>query len=141
MMLRKDYIMRMLEEFVRVLARIVLLKETKQYVDAKQELDNLSMLVSGFDLNHIKSLGADGVRYVLSLNKESEVEKVYCTARILKEDAMILEAEGNREESLKSYKLSMELFELVSDKEFDEKPEALKEIEFLKEKIKNNITG
>lgn len=135
-MLRKDYIMRMLEEFVRVLARIVLLKETKHYVDAKQELDSLSMLITGFGLKQVKSLGAEGVKYVLSLNKESEIEKIYCTARILKEDAMILELEGKTEESLKSFKLSLELFELVSDKEFDEKPDALKEIEFLKEKIK-----
>jgi hypothetical protein len=137
-MLRKDYIMRMLEDFIRVMARVVLKKETKNYTDAKLELDSLSQLVSGFGLEHLKSLGADGICYVYGLNKESELEKIYCSARILKEEAMILEEEGKTEESLKSFRISRELFELVSDKEFDEKEESLLEIEFLKNKINSH---
>lgn len=127
--------MRMIEEFVRVIAKVVLLKETKNYVDAKTELDNLSILILGFGLNHLKSLGPDGIEYIYSLNKETEIEKLYCSAKILKEDGLILEAEGSTEESLKSFKLSKELFELISGKDFDEKEESLNELEFLKNKF------
>lgn len=137
-MLRKDYIMKMIEEFVRVLAKVVLLKENKQYNDAKEELDNLSSLITGFELKQVKSLGSEGIAYVLSINKESETEKIYCTARILKEEAMILEEEGKTEDSLNSFKIAKELFELVSYREFEEKDEALKEIEFLKNKIEKS---
>ena len=146
-MLRKDYIMKMIEDFVRTLAKVVMMKEMKNYVNAKDELNNLSTLISGFGIAHLKSLGAEGIAYVLGMNKESETEKIYCSARILKEDGMILEEEGNAEESLKSYELSKELFELASQNEFDEKEEALMEIEFLKNKIKHrknncqNTTG
>lgn len=128
----------MLEDFVRVMAKVILKKETKHYADAKHELDGLSELISGFGLEHLKSLGAEGISYVYGLNKESELEKIYCSARILKEEAMILEEEGKTEESLRSFEISRELFELVSDKEFNEKEEALKEIEFLKNKINSH---
>jgi hypothetical protein len=141
-MLRKDYIMKMIEDFVRTLAKVIMNREMKNYVEAKDELDNLSTLISGFGLQHIKSLGAEGVAYVLGMNKESEAEKIYCTARILKEDGMIYEEEGNAEDSLKSYNLSLELFKLASTKEFDEKGESLQEIEFLKNKLTEKyITG
>ncbi len=134
--------MKMIEDFVRTLAKIVMNREMKNYVVAKDELDSLSTLISGFGIGHLKSLGAEGIAYVLGMNKESEVEKIYCTARILKEDGMILEAEGNTEESLKSFKLSQWLFELLSDKDFDEKDESLKEIEILKNKFtEKHIAG
>lgn len=116
---RKDYILRIIEEFARVIARVVLLKETKSYTDAKMELDALTLSITGLGLSHIKSLGPEGVAYVFSADKRSEAEKIYCMARILKEDSLVLESEGNTEESLKSLSLSEELFKLVSDKKFD----------------------
>lgn len=115
---RKDYIIRMIEEFARVIARVVLLKETRSYTDAKMELDALTLSITGLGLSHIKSLGLEGVAYVFSADKRSEAEKIYCMARILKEDSLVLEAEGDPEESFKSLKLSEELFRLVSDKKF-----------------------
>ena len=99
----------------------------KNYDLAKDELNNLSMLVSGLGIEYLKSLGKDGIIYVFSKNSDTETEKIYCSARILKEDGLINEAEGNTEESLKSFRLSAELFELVSSKDCEEKEESLKE--------------
>ena len=130
-MFRKDYIMRMLEEFVRVLAKIVLLRETKSYLDAKNELDSLSKLATGFGLGHLKALGPEGIKYVFSQNSESEAEKIYCSARIMKEDALILKSQGNSEDSLKSLIIAKELFKMASELDFPEKEEALKEFEEL----------
>lgn len=127
--------MRMIEEFVRVIAKIVLLKETKNYVDAKAELDNLSLLISGLGIKHLKSLGSEGIAQVFSLHKESEIEKIYCSARILKEEGLIFVAEGKTEESLMSLELSKDLFELISVKDFAEKQDSLNELEFLNNKI------
>ena len=128
-MFRKDYIMRMLEEFVRVMAKIVLLKETKKYYDAGKELDALSRQVTGFGTEHLISLGAAGIKYVFSQNKESEAEKIYCSARIINEEAMIYEAEGKHEESLKRSLIAKELFKMASELDFPEREEALKEFE------------
>ena len=54
--MNKDYIMRMIEEFFKVLAAIIMQRETKQFVDAKLNLDGLSQQVTGFTLEHLKSL-------------------------------------------------------------------------------------
>jgi hypothetical protein len=126
-MFRKDYIMRMLEEFIRVMAKIVLLKETKKYYDAGKELDSLSRLVTGFSTEHLVSLGSAGIKYVFSQNKESEAEKIYCSARIIKEEAMICEAEGKHEESLKRFQIAGELFKIASEFDFPERDDSLKE--------------
>src|SRR5258706_15448968 len=81
----KDYIMRMIADFMRVISRVLFLKETKQYYDAVTELDNLNKMISGFSLEQIKNLGVEGFKYVYDLDKKADVEKIFCAARILKE--------------------------------------------------------
>lgn len=127
-MFRKDYIMRMIEDFVRAMVKIVLLKDTKQLGDAGKELDALSRQVTGFGTDHLVSLGAAGIKYVFSQNKESEAEKIYCSARIIKEEGQIFEAEGKTEESLKRFFIAKELFKIASEIDFPEKEEAKKEL-------------
>jgi hypothetical protein len=131
--------MKMIEDFVRALAKVVLSRQTQNYAEASGELDNLSRLVSGLGLEHLKSLGAKGIVYVFGMNKESETEKIFCSAKIMKEDGNMLEAEGKTENSLKSFRVAKELFEMVSVREFPEKDEALQELEFLKNKLELQI--
>jgi hypothetical protein len=119
--------MRMIEDFARIIARIVLFRENKKYVDAKFELGGLSKLVTGFETDQLKALGAEGIKYVFSKDKDTEAEKIYCSAKILKEEGLILEAEGNNEESLKSFRIAKELFKVASGLDFPEKEESLKE--------------
>ena len=130
-MFRKDYIMRMIEDFIKAMAKIVLMREMKSYTDARVELDGLSKLVTGFGIEHLRSLGAAGIKYVFSQNKESEAEKIYCSARILKEEGLILRSQGKTEDSLKSLETAKELFKMASEMDIPEKDEALKEIEDL----------
>lgn len=134
-MLRKDYIMKMIEDFIRTMAKIIFNRKMQKYDEAKDQLDGLSKMVTGFGLEHLKSLGTDGIVYVFGMNKETETEKIYCCARMLKEDGLISECEGRIEESLKSFKISLELFELLSTREFEEKEDSLAETELLKNKF------
>jgi hypothetical protein len=90
---RKDYIMKMIEDFVRTLAKVIMNREMKNHAEAKDELNGLSKMVTGFELEHLRSLGAEGIAYVFGMNKESEAEKIYCSARMLKEEGLILESE------------------------------------------------
>lgn len=131
-MMNRDYIMRMIEDFARIIARIVLFRETKKYVDAKFELGGLSKLVTGFETDQLKALGAEGIKYVFGKDKDTEAEKIYCSARILKEEGLIFESEGNNGESLKCLKIAKELFEYASTLDFNEKEEAANEFEELK---------
>ena len=121
----------MIEDFVRAMVKIVLLKDTKQLTDAGKELDALSRQVTGFGTDHLVSLGSAGIKYVFSQNKESEAEKLYCSARIIKEEGLIYQAEGKQEESLKRFLIAKGLFKMASELKFPEKDEALKEFEEL----------
>lgn len=134
---RKDYVMRMIEEFVRVLAKIVLQRKANNYTDAKNELDGLSRLVTGFSLDHLRSLGPEGMNYVFSMKKETHAEQLYCSAKILKEEGMILEAQNRIDDSLECFFISKELFRMTSQMELDEKDEALKDYNELEIKLKN----
>ena len=119
----------MIEDFVRAMTKIVLLKESKKIIEAGKELDALSQQVTGFGTGHLVSLGAAGIKYVFSQNKESEAEKIYCAARIIKEEGLIYEAEGKAEDSLKRFLIAKELFKMASEMDFPEKDEALEELE------------
>lgn len=119
----KDYIMKMIAEFMRVISRVLFLKDTKQYYDAVTELDNLNKMISGFSLEQIKNLGVEGFKYVYDLDKKADIEKVFCAARILKEEGLILDEQGKKEEAAKSIELSQQLFELIKDKPHFEKIE------------------
>lgn len=127
--------MKMIEDFISTMAKIIFSRKMQKYDEAKDQLDGLSKMVTGFGLEHLKSLGADGIVYVFGMNKETGTEKIYCCARMLKEDGFISEGEGRIEESLKSFKISMELFEFLSQKDSVEKKESLEEAKSLKEKI------
>ncbi len=115
----KDYIMRMIADFMRVITRVLFLKETKQYYDAIAELDNLNRMISGFSLDQVKTLGIEGFKYVYNLDKESDVEKIFCAARILKEEGLILNEQGKNEEGTKSIELSNQLFQLIKNTKFN----------------------
>ena len=130
-MFRKDYIMRMIEDYIKAMAKIIMMREMKSYSDARVELDGLSKLVTGFGIDHLRSLGATGIRYVFSQNKESEAEKIFCSAKILKEEGLILKSQGKTEDSLKSLEISKELFKMASEMDIPEKTEAIKEFEEL----------
>ncbi len=130
-MFRKDYIMRMIEDFVKAMAKIVLMREMKSYTDARVELDGLSKLVTGFGVDHLRSLGAAGIKYVFSQNKESEAEKIFCSAKIIKEEGLILKSQGQTEDSLNCFEIAKELFKTASEMDIPESAEALKEFEEL----------
>jgi len=121
----------MIEDFIKAMAKIVLMREMKSYTDARVELDGLSKLVTGFGIEHLRSLGAAGIKYVFIQNKESEAEKIYCSARILKEEGLILRSQGKTEDSLKSLETAKELFKMASEMDIPEKDEALKEFKEL----------
>lgn len=136
-MFEKDYVMRMIKELGRVLAKIALLKETENYTDAKTELNGLSKLVTGFEVEQLLMLGAEGIKYVFSKNKDNEAEKIYCAARIMKEEGLMLETEGKPGDSLECFSLARGLFKMAAEFEFDEKNVAISEISELEIKMVN----
>ena len=130
-----DYIMRMVEEFVRVMARVLFYREMKQYVNAVDELDNLSKMMTGFDLEQIKVLGVDGVKSFFELSNYSNVEKIFYSAKALKEEANICFEQGKVDDGMQCMALALGLFELIENAGMKDYPGLEEEISFIKRKI------
>jgi hypothetical protein len=123
-----DYIMRMIEEFGRGLARVLHLKDINQYENAMDELNNLTRKMVGFDLNQMKMFGLDGIKNFFDMNNYSSVEKVFYSAKALKEEALIFFDQGKLDEGKESAELSLGMFELLKDN-------GIKDVESLDEEI------
>jgi hypothetical protein len=126
--------MRMMEEFARVFAKVFFLRDTKQYAYAHMEVDNVSRMITGFTPNQLKALGPEGVRNVFDY-KESNIEKIYYTARIVMEDAFLFELEGKIDESLENYAFALALFEHLKNRGFAGDNDMLNDISFIRKKI------
>ena len=123
-----DYIMRMIEEFFRILRNILMKRENGQYEMAREGLSNLSKMITGLGIDQLKSLGEDGVKYFFNLSKPEDIEKVFCAGKMFKEDALINEVEGKFDDMIRSYEFSLSMFEIIKDKNSEEKEEIQNEI-------------
>ena len=62
-MIKQDYIMRMIEQLVNVLSKIIFNKETNNYKEAIAEADKALLVITGLDFAFIKNLSsADIIR-------------------------------------------------------------------------------
>ena len=133
-MVPTDYIMRIVEEFARVLARVLLFKEMKQYVNASDELNKLSKMITGFDLEQLKALGKEGIKSFFDLNNYSNLEKVFYSAKALKEEAIINFEQGRVDEGMECLAIALGIFEVIQEKGKDI-PGLAEEISFIKRNI------
>ena len=134
--MQTDYIMRMIEEFFRALRGVIGKRQEKNYDLAREGLDNLSRMITGLNVEQIKTIGAENIMHFFNLSKPEDIEKIFCTAKILKEQGLIEEDEGNIEESKKSFGYSLNFFELIKDKKSEDQQEVLEEITQINNKIR-----
>jgi hypothetical protein len=126
----------MIEEFFRILRNLIRKREQADYEMAREGLDNLSKMITGLELKQLKTLGTEGITYFINPEKPDFAEKIFCIARMFKEDALINEAEGKPEASKESYENALEFFEMIKDKNIEEADEVKQEIELISEKLK-----
>ena len=127
--------MKMIEQFGRVISKVLFLRETKQYNNAHAELDNVSRNVTGFSSTQLKALGPDGVKSVFDNSNFSNIEKVFYSAKIIMEEGFLFELEGKIDEGLDSYAFALVLFEYLKERGFSNDPDIEADIKFIKNKI------
>lgn len=125
----------MIEEFFRALARLISNRQINNFEEAREGLDNLSRMITRLSVEQLKAVGAEGIKQFFNLERPEDTEKIFCIAKIIKEDALIYEGEGNPEEAKKSLQSSLEFFELIKDKNIEEHNEVLEEINYITNKI------
>jgi Family of unknown function (DUF6483) len=97
-MIREDYIMRMIEQLVKVLAKILFNKETKDYQEAENNIENAFKNILGLDYNLLKVLSAQDIISLLKISKDDATLSIKCIviAKLLKERAEIENLSGSK---------------------------------------------
>ncbi len=86
-MIRSDYIMRLIEQLVQVLAKIVFNKKAGNLADAETDLENAFNNIVGLNSLLIGSLSSQDIITLLNINKDKQTAAVKSlfTAKLLKE--------------------------------------------------------
>ena len=100
-MIRRDYILRMIEEFIRALARIKELKQQQLWREAETSLEDQARSLTGADLATICTLTDTELlaRLLQTGEFQAQSEKSFMLARILIEAAEVADAEHHNTES------------------------------------------
>ena len=110
-MIRKDYIMRMIEQLARALGKIMGFKNAGHYKEALEEIKKSGELFVGLDAQVIETSSDTGLIALLRRG-HSGVDLVKCLAlaELLKEQGEIYELQHEPDKSYGSYVKSLSLF-------------------------------
>lgn len=143
-MIRQDYIMRMIEQLARVLAKVFFNKQQGNYKEAVENIENAFNTLIGFNYKMISVMSIEDIISLLSMSKESASVKCIITAKLFKERTEIKElSNNNQEEIAEGYQKSLILF--IEGLINDEDPSAnefsgyYSDIEIVIKKIGNNL--
>ena len=94
-MIRRDYIMRMVEEFGKFLAAIAGLKREGEYEEALKKIDGVYEGMIDLDPKILKSVGADELLGFLRDEKQFNNHYLKMIAELLFEEGQIYHESGN----------------------------------------------
>lgn len=109
-MIRRDYLMRLIEQFTEALNRLLKLKENKDYKEALDLIGETYKKLLGFDLLFINSVGTDDLISIISTDGIPDADKCIIIATLLKEEGDVYEAENQKDMSHKRYLKSLDIF-------------------------------
>lgn len=119
-MIRQDYLMRMIDQFVKALAKILFNKQSENYNDALTNIDDAFKTIVGLDYDIINRLSANDIIALLGISKDESEIKLKCViiAKLLKEKTDLAKQNSDdNPDSLNNYQkaLSLYLYYLLSN--------------------------
>ena len=112
-MIRQDYIMRMIEQMVKVLAKILFNKEAGNYNAAVSDIDAAFNSITGLDYHMINDLSANDIISILRMSKDDATVSIKCIviAKLLKEKTDIAKLNSDENSRLVyNYQKSISLY-------------------------------
>ncbi len=109
-MLTKDYLMRMIDTLVRVLARLVFLKNSKDYTKAFSELNNVAKEFFALDLNFAETISNRQLVELIGKNKLLLPGNCYVFGILFQEEAELFELQNDFPRAGGLYEKSLSLF-------------------------------
>jgi len=112
-MIKQDYIMRMIEQFVNALAKILFNKEAGNYEEAINDIECTFNNIVGVDHYLINTLSEKDIISLLNITKDSKKANIQCIiiAKLLKEKAEVKNL-SNKDKSISDidYQKALSLF-------------------------------
>ncbi len=99
-MLRKDYLVRMIEEMTEIIGKVFDLKQQRKWIEALWELDELYKRQFRLNSRLIGSLGAKDIVELLRSGGTVEADKLQSLARLVKEEGDIYGKSGQPDEEI-----------------------------------------
>ena len=109
-MIRRDYLMRLIEQFTEALSRILKLKKEKDYKKALSLIGKTYEELLGFNSLFINSFSTDDLISIISIDRAPDVNKCIIIATLLKEEGEIYEAQNQLDISRMRYLKSLDFF-------------------------------
>ena len=109
-MIRRDYLMRLIEQFAEALSRILKLKKGKNYKKALSAIDQTYNELFGFNSLLINSYETEDLISIISIDGLPDVNKCLIIATLLKEEGEVYEAQNQLDISRKRYLKSLDIF-------------------------------
>ena len=124
-MINRDYILRMIEQLSRFLAKALLMKEGKEYLEAVTEVKKAGKMFLGLSPEAMDALSDKDLIQLWRVAQDLDAEKCALAAQIFKAEGEVYEDQGDNEKAVTSYLKSLSLL--------------TETINFLKEKIPNEL--
>lgn len=137
--MQKDYILRLIQQFSRVLMQILHLREIKDYEGALTYIDDVFRQTLGFSSDLINSVPDEPLLAMLTSFDILDIEKCLLVAHLLKAEGDIYVDQGDFDTSYYRYLKSLHLFLtilLLSDSDITD-PDIFLEIEGLLNKLED----
>lgn len=114
-MLTEDYIMRMINQMVAVLAKLIGLKEAGQYQSAQQVIDQSLEQLLGLKPQLLKNMDDDSIVNLLTSQGELGMERLYIIAELYQHEGDILMAQNRTQEALFDYQRALSFYLTLPD--------------------------
>lgn len=99
-MLRKDYLVRMIEEMTEMIGKIFDLKQQRKWIDALWQIDDLYKRLFRLSSDLIGGLAAKDIVELMRSGGTVESDKLQSLARLVKEEGDVLVSSGNPDEGI-----------------------------------------
>jgi len=109
-MIRRDYLMRLIEQFAEAISKILKLKKEKNYKKALSAIDKTYNELFGFNSLFINSYGTEDLISIVSTDGVPDINKCIIIATLLKEEGEIYEARNRKDISRMRYLKSLDIF-------------------------------
>jgi hypothetical protein len=135
-MLRKDYILRLIEQLGVVLERILALKQNGQAHEALKEIEQACEKYLGLDYRIVAAAHGEGLVTLMSVGGKFDPRRAVLLGELLKEEGELYEMEGITERSYWGYTRSLWLFlESLNRDPSLRTPENIKDTRFILGKL------